>query len=232
MWSRWRIGILAVAIVSVSAFVGVALTQFGTASVSAQEVAERAELAESKLLDDLGPDTTLHVVEVSYAPRRGAESGEERPFRLPERHRSEWWAYFAPDGQLSTLRTEVRDESSGELVQTIDWIDGSLVYTDVPSGEIKSHEFRTFSEETLREQIGAAQIQAVDLVAPDGAAKSHEVEGIDAFVVDRGNNGFVTRSYISKQDYREIKWERLEGDTVVQSRSMPLFEIVAGNQSP
>jgi hypothetical protein len=204
----------------------------GDDAVTAATVAERATEAHQRLAAGLGGDSTLHIVQLTYAPKEVPDG----PFVLPDRHRSEWWAYYGPDGTLASLTSETRAEADGQLVQTAEYVDGNLVITDTASGDQDVIEGLQSSAADLAARIGAAQIDSSLLIAPDTEVRTLEVSGSQAYVVDmRAGSGArdIRRSYIDKDTYREVKWERLDaGGTVTESRETPVFEVLPGRVPP
>jgi hypothetical protein len=201
-------------------------------SVNAEVVVGRAEAAQSALLDGLGPDSTLHIVQEAYRPH-DIPAG---PFVLPERYKLEWWAYFGSEGDLSSLRSETRDEATGAVVQTAEFTGGQLVITDTASGETNVVASFQPTTESLRHTLVNAQAETSALVDPGAAAKTANVHGKSAYVVEMvagTDNRRIRRVYVDRVDYREVKWEILDADrTVIESRETPLIEIVRGELAP
>jgi len=213
----------------------IALATFGVAqiigrdnAVSAQEVADRAELAQSKLLDNAGPDSTVHMVKIRYQPEHAPPTG---PFMLPQRTKQELWVYFDADGRLASVVSETRDEATGELVQSAEWANGTLRMTDTASGATRDIPVEG-TVTALRENFLNLQVSIVDAVSDgDRAAQTAKVSEVDVYVLDQalGENGTIDRTYIDQTDYRTLKWERLNGNgTIIESLETPVLEIVAG----
>jgi hypothetical protein len=188
-------------------------------------------MAQARVLEGLGPDTTLHVVQVGYR----ADPPPPGPWVLPKRWRMEYWAYLAPDGVLASLVSETRDADSGTLVQTASSANGVLTMIDTASGKTnKAPLAGTPGQDAalLRARLDELQDQSWTLVAADARAKSTAVNGQDAWVIDLTWARGIQRTYVGKKDYRELKWERMVGDAIIESRETPTFEVVKGNASP
>lgn len=201
----------------------------GGDSVSAQEVVGRAQAAQTQLLAGLGPDTTFHVVQVDY--QADAPYAAE-PFGSPQRSRSEFWSYYGPDGKLAALVTETRNADTGTLLQTGQWAGGIITWTDLASGKTMTAPLESAVDDTTSQVLGTVQSDSWNLVAGQQQARSAAVGDVDAYVVDLTWAGGVQRTYFAKTDYRTLKWERLSGDTVIESRETPVFEVVPGNVTP
>ena len=182
-------------------------------------MAQRAQAAQSRLLEGLAPDTTLHVVQLDYEPKPGASTG---PFVLPERRRTEYWAYFGPDGDFAGMVSETRDQDTGTIVQTAEWARGTLVITDTASGKTQEVPLGG-STSGIRGRLDALQAQSWDVVAADQQARTQAVDGKDAYVVGLSWAGGVQRTYVAKTDYRTLRWERMAGNTLVESRDTPVL---------
>jgi len=219
--------VLALAIVGAAVFA--ALRTRGTDSVSASDVAARAEAARVKLGAALGPDSTLHTVEVSFSESRPSSG----PWVLPVNTRTESFVYFGAGGNLAALHTETTDADSGALVQTVELRQGQLVYTDIATGETTSHAFNATAEE-LRDRLMGAVDQVAQVVSPEASARRTNIAGKQAFVVERsGGRGTTRRSYYSASDYVTLRWEVFDaGGKLIESKDRPVFEILPGNHAP
>jgi len=219
--------VLALAIVGATAFA--ALRTRGTGPVSASDVATRAEASRLKFGAALRPDSTLHVVEISYSATRPTAG----PWVWPERARSEWFAYFGPDGNLASLRTESTNADTGELDGLTELRDGQLVSTDIATGETMSYPFNATAAE-IRDRLLGAVDQVAQLVSPETSARRTSVAGEEAFVVERtGGRGTTRRSYYRASDYMELRWEVFDaGGKLIESKDRPVFEILPGNHAP
>ncbi len=204
----------------------VVTVQGGGETVSAQEVADRAAQVQTDLLDQIAPDTTLHAVRTEYE-YRPPESGVG-----PTHRRSEYWEYFGADGQLATLRTEVRDEVSGSLLSTGEWVDGEMVFTDAVTGEVNTYPLDS-SIESLRATLSeATNATSGEVLKPDAAPERTQVDGKPAYVVEMVSEGVSTRMVIDEESFRPVQFESEKDGMVVASGTMPVFEILDGNAVP
>lgn len=154
---------------------------------------------------------------------------------MPETYTVEWWAYFAQDGDIASLRGETRDDASGAIVQRAELVDSALIMTDIASGEQLEASAFSPTVELLRATILDAQSSTADLANPEASAERVVVGGDELFVVEtrREDQAGFRRVYIHPTDYREMKWERIAVDasgaeTVVESRETPVFEFIQG----
>ena len=223
------------------------------AGTETQEVFD--PVAVQPVLQQLGPNTTLHTVEVVHR-RYGPAASQVPPEEGPETIRSEGWMTFDDDGALVAVTAENRS-TDGTLVSTATLEGDDLVFRNADGTERhRSVGFKQHTTvDTLIATIAEATMNIYAKVMSQPDAPSADVGGRAAIALEqrrpRGSNGLppeavgyqlphvadlnpieeVRREYVLPDEYRGVRSEVVivSGDgteTVVESREWEVFEVI------
>lgn len=216
-------------------------------------------VAVQPVLQQLGPNTTFHMVETIYR-RYGAEAADVPGSEGPETQRSEAWITFDERGALLECRAETRSVD-GAVVSTATLEGDDLVLrtadgterhrapgfrqnttvdtmkTTIATATERSYE-RASNEPFTAGQVGGQVSLVFEVrrpIARSGAPA--EAEGFQLpYVADLSAVEEVRRQYILPGEYRSVRSEiavvgRDGAETVVESREYLVFEVVAAEVS-
>jgi len=199
---------------------------------NAQEVIDKATQAQTAFLDSVKPDSTVHIVIQERDPSK--VNVDRGPGWNPVNAQKDWWAYFDAEGNLVEMRIETTDMDTGEVIRTVEYVDGGLKTTYSLFDESGPPIPLTMTVQRLREQLSAATNASLDTLAVEAGAAiaTEQVDGQTAYVLEEVAGRGVQRVFIDADSYLPVKVEAVEQGTVVGSTTVPVYEFVSGNAMP
>jgi len=211
-------------------------------------------VAVQPVLQQLGPGTTLHIVDVVYR-RYGPAAAQIPASEGPEQRRIEHWFTFDDQGALADVRIEIRD-INGTLL-TAGALDGEdLVFHDTTGSETKrqARVRGALTVEHLKRNISTAITKTHEALSNRPDAPTGDVDGRAVVILEDRRplrvpvgpqgTGFripqvadlnpvdeVRRAYVLPGEFRTLRSEVVivggdDTETVVESRHHEVFEVL------
>jgi hypothetical protein len=213
---------LAVPLLAIAGVVALRASGAG-ATISAYDVMLRASHSYDGLAATLGPNTTLHKVEVVHGGS---------PPDLPPDYRTDTWVVFGTGGRA--IRAEgVTTAADGTTYKYFTWDGAHALYTDGPSDQPKTAAFHPGSLSEWRKAIGTVVSPAP--LMRQLPVKTGMLDGQRVYIIDDNSQGFDRRTFVEQSTYRPLLEEDLSpglaGLVVVHSYQVT-NEMLPGDAAP
>jgi hypothetical protein len=221
---------LALVVIPLAAVAGViALRASGAGTtISAYDILLRASHSYDGLAATLGPNTTLHEVDVVHGGS---------PPDLPPDYRTDTWVVFGADGRA--IRAEAVTTAADGTTYKYFTGDGSqALYTDGTNDQPKIVAFHPGSLSEWRKAIEAVVLPGPRL--PQLPVTTGMLDGQRVYVIHDNSRGPDHRTFIDQSTYRPLLEEdvsplpglRRDGSVVVLHSEQVMSEVLPGDAAP
>ena len=193
-------------------------------------VLQRARVAVSRLANNIGPNTTFHLVVLQHTADPVANGACSKPADVT----TEVWAVFGAYGELSSL-DEVATDASGNAYSVESFKPPStLVSTELAPGQTTTLPLRyTPNAATFAESLNYSAFDAAYAAGAtrDGAVAvmTRDATGSLTYVLTTTKN----REYIDAASYQLVQSDKLAPDgSVTKSDRLSVAEVLSGDVAP